>query len=327
MSLLALPNELHLQIAHCLRRCPTCHCHHISPHLSAFSRSNHRLHALLAEYLLATASTSHMLFWAIANSRNGTVALALERGADPDSPLYPSSHIPTSRFTNTTPVDLAISMRVHSADAELHAQKLGALALLFGAGGTCTVHSLIKPTVYGDLDLLTLCLPHLSDIDDWNYYSGPRTILEVAARRGHVEATKLAINAGATVNSTGDENSSQFYPPLWVCWQCPITVLQVLLDAGADATWRTRRGVSVLQNMRERSFETPELEEKIALLVSYGAVDQSVSWRAGPGGKRNRHPPVMEYRGWVPSNAEEQVNWAQEWLIAEREDRCGCLSD
>lgn len=328
MPLLALPNELILQIARCLLQSTTvqcdcdCHCHHISTHLSAFFHVNHRLHALLAEYLLATASTLHVLFWAVANSRIDIVALALERGTDPNSTRRPNAHITASRYLHSTPVDLAIAMRVHSVDSQSHALKLRTLALLFAAGGTCTVDNLIKPTRYGDLDLLTLCLAHLTDTEDCYSHSGLRTILEIASRRGHVEAAKLAIAAGATVNSTGVHNDPGFYPPLWVCCNAPIRTLQVLLDAGADPTWRARHGVSVVQNMRERSVDSPELEEKIALLVRYGAVDERPVWRGGrrPPGQT----PEMEYRGWVPGSRETPVDWAQVCVLMGREEGCRC---
>lgn len=189
------------------------------------------------------------------------------------------------------------------------------------------MHDLIKPTCYGDLDLLTLCLPHLTDSEDLYNYSGPRTLLEIAARRGHVEAAKLAIAAGATVNSTGEHNDPGYYPPLWVCWSGPITTLQVLLDAGADPTWEARHGVSVVQNIRDRAVGTPELEEKIALLVRYGAVDKRSFWRAvGSGGRRRRHPAEREYRGWVPGSRRAPVDWAQDWVLM-REEWCGCHED
>lgn len=326
MSLLTLPNELILEIARNLLRCPTCH--QISPDVSAISRSNHRLHALLDEYLLATASTLHILRWGIANTRIDTVALALERGADPNSPLRPNGYFSASWCIYNSPVDLAICMRVHSVDAELHAQKLGILALLFNAGGTCTVDSLIKPTRHGDLDLLTLSLPHLTEIDDTYRQSGLRTLLEVAARRGYVEATKLVIDAGAPLNSISDHSNAGFYPPLWMCWQS-ISVLQVLLDAGADPTWCAPHGISVVQNMRERLGDSPELEEKIALMVRYGACDNGLVRRNpddGAGYTGRDYTSEREYRGWVPSSSKAPVDWARELVLAGRGEGCGCLN-
>ncbi|KAL0635437.1 hypothetical protein Q9L58_005645 [Maublancomyces gigas] len=343
MPMLALPNELLLKIAQGLLPSAICHCdcdcrcHHISPHLSAFSRVNQRLHALLAEYLLATASPLHILFWAVANSRTDTVALALERGADANTPRRPESNIKSKSNSATswdihwTPVDLAISMRQHSVDAKSHALKLATLALLLGAGGTCRIDSLIMPTHYGDLDLLTLCLPQITGIEDRYDETGLRTLLATAAGGGHAEATKLVIHAGASVNSTGEPRHFRYYPPLWVCWHVPMSVLQVLLDAGADATWEAADatwaatyGVTVLQNMRHRSAGSPELEEKIALLVRYGAVDEGLSWRIGwpPGARREHHWPEREYRGWVPGSRDTPVDWAQGWALISRDERC-----
>ncbi|KAL0635173.1 hypothetical protein Q9L58_005898 [Maublancomyces gigas] len=326
MSLLTLPNELILKIARNLLRCPACH--QMTPDVSAISRSNHRLHALLDEYLLTTASTLHMLRWGIANTRIDTVALALERGADPNSPLRPNGYFAASWCIYNSSVDLAICMRVHSVDAELHAQKLGILALLFDAGGTCTVDSLIRHTRHRDLDLLTLSLPHLREIDDTYRHSGLRTLLDAAASRGYAEATKLVIDAGAPVNSIGDHSNAGFYPPLWMCWQS-ISVLQVLLDAGADPTWRAPNGTSVVQNMRQMLGDSPELEEMIALMVRYGACDNGVVWcNPGPGAgyTRRGYTSEMEYRGWVPRSNMVTADRARLLLLAAKGEVCRCLN-
>lgn len=216
-------------------------------------------------------------------------------------------------------------MRASSSSAHSHAVKLDILALLLSAGGTCTVDDLVKPTRYGDIDLLTLCLPQIAGVEDSHSGSGARTLLEIAARRGHVEVAKLAVAAGASVNSTGEHNDPGYYSPLWVCWQAPVATLQVLLEAGADPTWRARHGVSVVQNMRERSVDSPALEEKVALLVRWGAVDEGKCWRTvGAGGKFRRHPQEKEYRGWVPGSRETPVDWAQEWVMMGSEDGCVC---
>lgn len=290
MPILSFPNELLLQIGRCLLQAPpsdcdcNCHQHHITPHLSAFSRVNHRLHALLADLLLATASPLHILFWAVANSRTDTAAVALARGADPNTAHNWQSH--------TTPIDLAISMHLHSADADSRALHLHMVAFLLDAGGTCPAGALARPTELGYLDLLTVCLPHLRDTTDSQPGARLRTLLEAAVRHDHVEITELLIAAGAVVNSTGAHNDIAYYPPLWKFYDTSIRVLQVLLDAGADAGWVDARGASVLQNMRKRSVETEVLEEKIALLVRYGAVDEPADWPAvearGPGFRPRR---------------------------------------
>lgn len=329
MPFLALPNELILNIARRLLRCPICHCHHISRDLSALSRSNHRTHALLAEYLLTTASPLPTLLWAIVNSRPDTVALALERGADPNTTLRHERFFRGIGSQDIgTPIDVAIRMRVHSADAESHAVKLTTLALLFAAGGTCTYASLINPTRYGDLDVLTICLAHVGAIDPITQY-GPQTLLAVAARHGHVEAARMAIRAGAAVNSTGAYQSAGYYPPLWLFWDSSIAVMQVILDEGADATWRSRDGVSLVQRVRRKSPGAPEAEAKVALLVRHGAVDEPWLWPV----EEARwawawDPPYKhsEYRGWMPGSRESPVDWAQKWKLAERDAGCGCLS-
>lgn len=333
MPLLALPNELLLQIARCLLQYPhdcrcdcDCHRHHTSADLSSLSRANHHLHALLSNHLLATASTLHILFWAVAISRPDTVSLALKHGADPNCPLSSNAHVAITWRPYTTPVDLAICMRAHSVDAPSHALKLATLALLLSAAGTCTADELIQPTRHGDLDLLTVCLPHLAATTAPHAQSAPRTLLEIAARRGHVEAAKLAIAAGASVNSTGAHNDPEYYPLLWVCWRAPVAVLQVLLDAGADATWRARHGDSVVQNMRRRTVATVETEEKIALLVRYGAVDEGGYLPMSGGGKRRVAVLAeKEYRGWVPGSREHAVDWVAEWRKIGKEEGCGCL--
>lgn len=326
MPLLTLPNELIFQIARYLLRCPTCHCDHVLRHLSAISRSNNFLHTFLAEYLLVNSSPVHMLLWAIANSRHNTVTIALARGADPNTPLRPNPYIhPIGPRRRNTIVDVAIRMRVHSANAESHALKLGTLALLFAAGGTCTTNSLFMSTRYGDLDLLTLCLGHLEPRDRLGQ-SGPEDLLAIAASCGHVEATKMMIAAGAPVNSTGADHTRGYYPPLWSCWNSSIPVLQVLLDAGADATWRCRNDISIVQNMRQRSGHLPELEEKIALLMRYGAVDEPALWQVVDHRRPARRLQNREYRGWIPGSTERPVDWVKNWALAERNGGCGCLS-
>lgn len=124
------------------------------------------------------------------------------------------------------------------------------------------------------------------------------------------------------VNSTGDLSSYTFYPTLWMCTSATIDVVQVLHDAGADPAWRAPSGVSVVQNMRQRQCGVLGLEEKIVLLVRYGAVDEpsaglalepenrsryvtvsrgGFSFRRGGG--RRRIPLPREYCGWLSSHS------------------------
>lgn len=342
MALLSLPNEILLKIARYMLHCTHCDCQHISPEFSAFSRSNRRLHVLLAGSHLGPSSITQMLVWGIANGRNDLVARALEHGANPNSDLYRPLDTWNASGYGEHPIQFAMRMRCQSEDAQSHALKLGALALMFGAGGTCVMNDVWMIGSRGDLDLLTVCLPHVDYSDRLDTYLGPRYLLSVAARSGHVEVAKMALAAGATLNSTGDLGTESFYPALWVCSDASIEVVQVLLDAGGDAAWRAPSGVSVVQNMRQRHWqcEASELEDKIALLVRYGAVDEpsadvtlepenSARFRPvyrgdfPPGQKRK---PSWEYRGWVPNPSARVYHWPTNLLLAQREGGCGCLS-
>lgn len=265
-----------------------------------------------------------MLLWAIANGRHDIVTLALARGADPNSPSRPNPYIPTNRASLRigTPVDIAISMRRHSANAESHALKLGTVALLLAAGGVYTTDILTMCARYGDLDLLALCLGYLAPIGE----SGPGTLLTMVARNGHVEATGMVIAAGAPVNSVGTYPAGGYYPPLSVCWDSPLAVLEVLLDAGADPSWRDHDNISIVQNMRNRSLPGPELDDKVALLIRYGAVDEPPLWQAfhqwTPGGRRK----PTEYHGWTPDPVSPTDVLGSGWVIAGLYGGCECLT-
>lgn len=344
MSLLSLPNELILKIARCLLHCPNCHCQHISPDLSAFSRCNHRLHLVLAASQQGPSSTCQMLLWGIVNSRNDIVSLALKRGANPNARLRRPMNNRTPYGSATNPVTLAIRMCDRSDDAESHAVKLATLGLLFGAGGTSLTFDLLSAAGKGDLDLLALCLPHLDLTGYMGRHAGPREVFATAVGRGHMEAARMAIAAGVRLNSDGDRNSGFFYPALWSCWDAAIDVVQLLLEEGADAAWRSPNGVSIVQNMRQRAGAALGLEEKIALLVRYGAVDESLAGlpsqpenrsvfarggRGGWGPRRQRLiiPFPREYRGWVACDRTAgAVDWPMELVLAQWQGACACLS-
>lgn len=142
-----------------------------------------------------------MLVWGIANGRNDLVARALERGANPNGDLYRPLDTWNATGFGENPIQFAMRMRDASDDALSHALKLGALALMFAAGGTCVMNDVWMIGAHGDLDLLTVCLPHTDFSDRLGSYFGPRYLLSAAAGRGHVEVAKMALTAGATVNS------------------------------------------------------------------------------------------------------------------------------
>lgn len=281
-----------------------------------------------------------MLVWGIANGRNDIVARALDLGANPNTTLRRPIDTWNTTGLGNNPIQFALLMRARSDDAESHALKLGALALMFGAGGTCVTDDVWRVGSSGDLDLLTICLPHVDLTVNRGRHFWPRSLLTCAAYSGHVEVARMALATGAAVNSTGDLGSDTFYPPLWMYSDATLEVVQVLLDAGADPAWRAPSGVSVVQNMRQRQSGALELEEKIALLVRNGAVDEPSAgvtleperstgflpvFRGSllPGQRNTRR---REYRGWVPNHPGRVVHWPSRLRLAQREEGCGCLT-
>lgn len=168
---------------------------------------------------------------------------------------------------------------------------------------------------HGDLDLLTLCIPYIPDINSRDYHRSS-SLLDIAACHGHVQLVHILIAAGSSVNSVGVGS----YPALWVCGYSPIAVVQALLDAGADARWRTPNGVSVVQQLRRTARGAAGIEDCVRLLVRYGAVDER------PMDERARRPQMIErkteYWGW----REPPQGWVEEAPRDERDEGCGCPS-
>lgn len=322
MSLPTLPAELLLLIARALLYCATCHCHHLTAHLSALARSNHRLHALLGPYLHQNSSPLHILLWAIAHTRHDTLALALTLGADPTTQLHQLGGTGITHNIQTgTPVDIAISMRRTSQTALSHNRKLTTISLLLAAGGSVSVYGLISPTRDGDIDVLALCLPHLPDVNARRACAKRRTLLENAALCGHVRVMGMLIRAGAAVNSSAAAGSGGFFPPLWECWNAPREAIQVLLEAGADPKWTAPDGESVVQHVRRLTSIERVAAGMVELLVRYGAVVD------GPVARVNvsvsRGPWESEYTGWMLGRGGRR-DWVRDWVEAREWEGCGC---
>lgn len=141
--------------------------------------------------------------------------------------------------------------------------------MLLRAGGKPTIDSLSILADSGDLDLLERCLPYIIDIDERDG-SDDRTLLEVAGAKGHVEIVSLLLSAGATVNSTGGPDSPNYYPPLWTICDAPLPVLQVLLDAGADATWE-HAGLSIVEHLLQNYESGLDVDANVDLLAWHGS--------------------------------------------------------
>lgn len=247
MSLLDLPNELLVRIAWFTLKCPTCHCHHLSHHLSALARCNRALHTTLTPELLCTASPLHMLLWGITHSRQDTVSLAINQGANLNVPLRETHYLlrNTSYISLGTAVDIAVRVHRHSPDPTC-TLPLDVVMTVLRAGGNPPIESLSILADSGDMALLQRCLPYTTAINERDQTG--HTLLEVAGARGHVHIVTLLLANGATVNSTGQPDSPPYYPPLWTLCGAPPEVLQVLLHAGADATWE-HEGTSIVAHL------------------------------------------------------------------------------
>lgn len=273
MSIRNLPNELLLRIAWFVLKCPTCHCHHVSRHLSALARSNWHLYALLTPELLRAASSLHILLWAVAHGRPDIVTLAINLGANPNIPLRETRRYGycTERVRLGTSVEIALRMCIRSRDTTTSAYqlKLDITMMLPRAGGKPTIESLSIIADSGDLDLLELCLPYITDIDERDK-PHDRTLLEVAGAKGHIRCVTRLLAAGATVNSTGGPDDPDYYPPLWTICDAPLPVLQLLLDAGADAAWE-HAGLSIVAHLIQTHGTRPDVDAYIDLLAWHGS--------------------------------------------------------
>lgn len=130
----------------------------------------------------------------------------------------------------------------------------------------------------------------------------------------------MLLDAGAAVNSNGVPGSPGFYPALWECWDAPATVIQLLLDAGSDPTWRAPDGESVVQHVRRRTAAEPITDATVGLLLRYGAIDEAPVSRVSMSQGRYR---AVEYTGWLPGRNIPQ-DWVQEWTEARSFEGCKC---
>lgn len=136
----------------------------------------------------------------------------------------------------------------------------------------------------------------------------------------------MVVAAGAAVNSVGTYPARGFSAPLAVCWDAPLGVIQVLLEAGADASWRDQDGVSVVQNMRSRAPPGEETERKVGLLVQYGAVDEPPLWQVMQQWTPTGRSRPREYRGWTDEPPYLNDGPLKSWVVAGLYGGCECLT-
>lgn len=319
MPLLDLPNELLLRVAWFLLKCPTCDCHHFTRSLCALASSSRILHTILTPYLLQTANAQNILLWAIHHYRIDTVTMALSRGADPNFAYFERRYFSqgVTGFPLGTVMDIASRLRCQSSGAISHQLKLNVIALLLRSGGKPTFNTVSLATRCGDLDLLELFLKYIADVNE-RHPGGGHTVLEVAGCCGNVQCMKLLLAAGADVNDAGDANNPSHNPPLRALNNAPVEVLQVLLDAGADATYEGPDGKSIAEDLLENWIEWPSVDVNVDLLARYGsrlprdaqaiALWQAPVWEAWTEGDERStnlmtdwiiRPGAREYRGWT----------------------------
>lgn len=131
--------------------------------------------------------------------------------------------------------------------------------------------SLTDEVCRSDLNLLELCLPYITDINERVECTGS-TLLQIAGVSGYLRVVAL-LAAGAAVNSTGSPESPGYYPPLWNLCSVPVSVLRLLLDAGADAAWEYG-GVSIVAHLQLTSGTWEDIKGNIDLLVWHGSRPQ-----------------------------------------------------
>lgn len=352
MPLRVLPNELLLRIAWFVLKCATCNCHHASDDLSALARSSTHLYFVLTPELHRTASAVHMLVWGIANSRQDTVTLALTQGANPNVPLREIHHIAriTSHVLLGTPLEIAFRLRMEPNDPASHQLNLEMCISLLLGGGKPSIECLSAVVRAGDLDLLRGCLPFIANINA-HARQGGRTLLEVAGSSGHLGVVALILAAGALVNSVGLHGNPDYFPPLWTLCRAPVSVLKLLLEAGADPTWE-HDGETIVRHLLQDCRSTLDLEGNIDMLELHGAqvpkrmagilLSQAPVWELWTGGddelvecsheqaavdqvlSSNVLQVWIDYHGWELPTEGSWDEWGPRWRHPDLPPGCMC---
>lgn len=282
MSLLSLPNELLRQIAICVAYVD---CGHAS--LNNFARTNRRLFGLLNGDLHGTINSDYLLHWGIENDKVNTISLALAYGADPNISFKPStpSDGEFGADDDYNAVELAASRRCESkrqwrrdgcppAGLALPRKHLDTLIFLLNSGGKPTPKSLANAIYMEDLDIIRLFAAYGMDLDQRH---GRWTVLGFAGCLGRINAMRLLLELGADVNCGRDAvDKDENRPPLWavaVESGAGAAPLVVLLEAGADVQYTEDDGTGFVEalNMRKELRQEDTIEEKIEVLVRYGA--------------------------------------------------------
>jgi ankyrin repeat protein len=129
------------------------------------------------------------------------------------------------------------------------------------AGVTILPGALVLAAQNGHIEVVNALLEAGAKVDKRETFPIKRTALEAAVAHGHIAIVKVLIAAGAKINNTRDMNGDT---PLMVASLAGQSEsVKVLLDAGADASAKTRRGETALEvATRFHDFITKQGERK-----------------------------------------------------------------
>jgi ankyrin repeat protein len=152
-----------------------------------------------------------------------------------------------------------------------HGNQVSVARALIEAGADVNAKDAIDDSPYlyagarGHLDILNLTLAHGADLKSTNRFGG--TALIPAAERGHVETVRRLIEAGIDVDHVNNLGWTALLEAVLLGdgGERHQQIVQILLDAGADASLPDRDGVTPIQHARSRGYT--EIEQ---ILVEAG---------------------------------------------------------
>lgn len=141
-----------------------------------------------------------------------------------------------------------------------HANWIEAARLLIEAGADVNAKDNIDDSPYlyagarGHLEILKLTLAHGADLTSTNRYGG--TALIPAAERGHLETVRTLIAAGVKVDHVNKLGWTALLEAVILGDGGPrhVSIVDMLIGAGADVTLADNDGITPLQHARQRGY-------------------------------------------------------------------------
>jgi ankyrin repeat protein len=149
----------------------------------------------------------------------------------------------------------ALMVSVYKCNAE-------AARLLIQAGSDVNARDAESNTPFllaaatGQAEVVRLAIAHGADLSSTDRYHG--TALIAASQHGHADVVKLLLQAGVPVDRVNDLGWSALLEAIILGdgSERYENIVQMLLDAGADANLADRDGVSPTRHARERGYKT-----------------------------------------------------------------------